>query len=214
MARGKYQRLYRGRLTLRYLDIQKALPVGTWYADLEFRKEIAFRNVCFVVISMQMAFKALIFFKVLIPWGMSVERWEEEQDRTLGAPTFRGGRCRGRAWEGMARKVGEQPGKCGTPEGKWRRHFRKTVTTVSNDVDRSVKRRTKMWPLAHVLSNCISFQSWKKSKFLQKTFSCQIPAWIRSFPLVLLWHTMLIYIRAFSHSAKIYLLFIICQVLL
>ena len=145
---------------------------------------------------------------------MSAERWEDCQDWTLRIPAFSGGnggellnslRRDGQGSRGTARQVWYS-------EVKWRPPFRKTTTAVSNDANGPAKRRTKQWPLAQTLSKYISFQAQKK--FLQENFPCQTPVGIRSFPLVLLWHMALIYVRAFSHSTKMYLLFITCQVLL
>lgn len=184
-----------------------------WYTDVEFRVEIPLRSICLVVMSIQTAFKALRL--VQIPRGMSAERWEEGQDWTLGIPAISGGnggkllkslRRDGQGSRGTARQAWYS-------EVKWRPRFRKTTTAVSNDANRPAKRRTKWWPLALTLSKYISFQAQKK-QLLQENFPCQISVGIRSFPLVLLWHMALIYVRAFSHSTKMYLLFITCQVLL
>lgn len=146
---------------------------------------------------------------------MSAERWEEDQDWTLSIPAFSGGN-RGKLLKSL-RRDGQESRRTARQawysEDKRRPRFRKTITAVTNDVNRSAKRRTKQWPLAHTLSKYVSFRSQKK-KFLQENFPCQIPVGIRSFPLVLLWHMALIDLRAFSHSTKMYLLFITCQVLL
>ena len=145
---------------------------------------------------------------------MSAERWEEDQDWTLGIPAFSGGnggkllkslRRDGQGSRRRARQVWYS-------EDTRRPRFRKTITAVSNDVNGAAKRRTKQWPLAHTLSKYISFQFQKK--FPQENVPCQIPVGIRSFPLVLLWHVALMDFRAFSHSTKMYILFITCQVLL